>query len=584
MSEAADPLIGCRFGAYVVEGLLGAGGMGRVYRARHEALGRMVALKILPSQVASDEQYMQRFIREAKLASSMQHPNIVQVFDFGSNENGNYIAMELVDGASVGDVIKASGRIPEKDLMAIAYQALGALGHAHDAGIVHRDVKPDNLLICKDGTLKLADLGLAKANLMEEDQSLTMSGMILGTPHYMPPEQIQESRNIDGRADLYALGATLFHCATGRTPYTGETSVVIMNKHISDPVPEPRFFTPGLSEDFSRLIMRLMQKSPEYRFATAFAASKVLEGIMEGKGTAAAKQVVFIEEASVWDRVKEWAPTLAILALLTGIGIFAWKWMNRPKPVVAEAAVPSAGGPEGDRPPLAEGPSRPLAGPIGVARSGSGGHPARVVRVPEGFLPAAAKDLIATKLDGIGFLKDGILQGVEGQPGTIISSDVLTVSSTQRVYLQAVVDRIVKRLKESFNQAPDVRRATLIITGRFTSPRPPMTLKLFRLEGDPIGSLAMSADPIAMRTLRSDAASERFTFDVTDEFRRILKDGQTHGWVLATSDEGEVVFPSMQPSPDEVTGEPPFFLLEVAVDKALLPEQTRSALTNPLPP
>ncbi|MBZ0090269.1 MAG: serine/threonine protein kinase, partial [Thermoanaerobaculia bacterium] len=211
---------GTRFGGYEILGELGAGGMGRVLRARDLALDRVVAIKVLASELSRDTAFVQRFQREARAVASLSHPNIVQIFAVGNLDGVHYLAMEYLDGQSLGRYLK-NGHWPEADAILIARQVCQALQVAHAAGIVHRDVKPDNLILTRRGEVKVVDLGIAKR--VDEDQSMTQSGSAVGTPHYISPEQVQGRRDIDGRADIYSLGATLYHLATGHTPYTGSS-------------------------------------------------------------------------------------------------------------------------------------------------------------------------------------------------------------------------------------------------------------------------------------------------------------------------------------------------------------------------
>ena len=233
MSEIAP---GTRFGDYEVEAELGKGGMGRVFRGRHLTLDRPVALKLLNPQFAADESYLARFLKEARAAARLNHPNIVQIYDFGHVGPAYYLAMELVPGRSLGHYLRHGGRFTEADAINTVRHACTALGIAHEAGIVHRDVKPDNFILSDDGAVKLVDLGLAKS--LADDQNLTLTGVVAGTPNYISPEQIEGLKEIDGRADIYSLGATLFHLVTGRPPYQGSSPMVIIAKHLHDELPD----------------------------------------------------------------------------------------------------------------------------------------------------------------------------------------------------------------------------------------------------------------------------------------------------------------------------------------------------------
>ncbi|MBZ5587112.1 MAG: serine/threonine protein kinase [Acidobacteriia bacterium] len=261
---AAKPMPGAAFGDYEILGELGAGGMGRVFRARHLTLQRDVALKVLGEQFATDESYRQRFVKEARAAAKLNHPNIVQIYDFGQVEGIFYLAMEFVLGESVGDRIRRNGKFSEADALATVRQACTALRVAHGAGIVHRDVKPDNLILSADGVVKLVDLGLAKS--IADDQNMTQTGVVAGTPHYISPEQIAGLKDIDGRADIYSLGATLFHMVTGHTPFEGSSPMVIVAKHLHDEPVDPRTFAPTLSHGVCAVIRKMMARDRDERY------------------------------------------------------------------------------------------------------------------------------------------------------------------------------------------------------------------------------------------------------------------------------------------------------------------------------
>lgn len=243
----AEPLApGSRFGGFEILELLGAGGMGRVFRARDLALDRVVALKVLARELAHDEAFVQRFQREARAVARLNHPNIVQIYGVGSVDGIHYLSMEYLDGRSLGHYLK-SGHWPEREAVLIVRQVCQALRVAHAAGLVHRDIKPDNLILTRGGEIKVVDLGIAKR--VDDDQSMTQSGAAVGTPHYIAPEQVQGWRDIDGRADIYSLGATLYHLVTGHTPFKGTSGAHVMSLHLVSPLPDPRDLEPGLSED-----------------------------------------------------------------------------------------------------------------------------------------------------------------------------------------------------------------------------------------------------------------------------------------------------------------------------------------------
>jgi hypothetical protein len=262
-SDALAP--GTEFGDYEILGVLGAGGMGRVYRAREKTLERVVALKTLAAELADEPGFVERFLKEARAVAKLNHPNIVQIYAFGSVGGTYYLAMELLDGHSLGYYLKKSGHWPEKDAVLIVRQACRALAVAHAEGIVHRDIKPENLILTSRGEVKVVDLGIAKK--IGEEQSITQTGSAIGTPHYISPEQVRGQRDIDGRADIYSLGATLYHLVTGHTPYSGSSGPHVMSMHLFSPLPDPRSFEPSLSEGMCRVLRKMLAKERDERYA-----------------------------------------------------------------------------------------------------------------------------------------------------------------------------------------------------------------------------------------------------------------------------------------------------------------------------
>jgi predicted Ser/Thr protein kinase len=266
MADSIPP--GTRFGDYEILEELGAGGMGKVYRARDLTLERLVALKMLAHKLSSDAAFVQRFLKEARAAARLNHPNIVQIYDFGCIDSVYYLAMEFVDGHSLGTYLKR-GHFSETESVQIIRHACRALSVAHADGIVHRDIKPDNMMLTSRGEVKLVDLGIAKR--IDEDQSLTQTGQAIGTPHYISPEQIRGQKDVDPRADVYSLGATLYHLVTGHTPYSGASGPIVMSMHLVEPLPDPRRFEAGLSEGICRVIRKMMAKDRDERYSDVYA-------------------------------------------------------------------------------------------------------------------------------------------------------------------------------------------------------------------------------------------------------------------------------------------------------------------------
>jgi serine/threonine-protein kinase len=263
----ADHLIGTFIGEYEIIGQLGVGGMGVVYRARQFNLAREVALKLLPQEYGRDTEYIERFLREARAAARLNHPNIVQVYDAGVYEGHYFFVMELIQGKNVGDIIREETRISERDAIRMILQASLGLGFAHHAAIIHRDVKPENLILNADGTVKICDLGLAKWGFSQVDKRITQMGMTIGTPFYIAPEQVR-GVDVDHRADIYSLGATFYHMLTGKHPFEGTNYAEIMLSHLKKPFPDPRAIYRDLSFDCVKLLQKMTEKQPEKRFQT----------------------------------------------------------------------------------------------------------------------------------------------------------------------------------------------------------------------------------------------------------------------------------------------------------------------------
>jgi serine/threonine-protein kinase len=295
---------GARFGDYEIQAELGAGGMGRVYRAKDLTLERTVALKMLAPQFGTDTGFVQRFLKEARAAARLNHPNIVQIYDFGQVEETYYLAMEYVDGHSLGAYLKR-GHFSERDAILVIRHACRALAVAHAEGLVHRDIKPDNLMLTSRGEVKLVDLGIAKR--VDEDQSLTQTGQAVGTPHYISPEQIRGARDVDARADVYSLGATLYHLVTGHTPFRGTSGALVMSMHLVQPLADPRTYVPALSDGLCRVVRKMMAKSREERYPDVDALDRDLYRLQTGGAPEAAEP----GDTAVETIVRENAPSRA---------------------------------------------------------------------------------------------------------------------------------------------------------------------------------------------------------------------------------------------------------------------------------
>lgn len=241
---------------------LGRGGMGNVYKARHAENKTTVAMKILPPELATDAEYLSRFNREARAATQINHPGIVQAIDIGSSYGFHYFVMEYVDGVNAREMLTHHGRVPEAAALDVVAQIAEALSHAWALNIIHRDIKPTNILITSDGTAKLCDFGLAKS--VDDKHEVTQVGIIMGTPYYLSPEQARGDQ-LDCRTDTYGLGVTLYQLLTGQVPFTGSSTATILYKHIFQDVPDPRLLTPELSDGTVQLIHRMLAKRPPAR-------------------------------------------------------------------------------------------------------------------------------------------------------------------------------------------------------------------------------------------------------------------------------------------------------------------------------
>ncbi|MFM2090769.1 MAG: hypothetical protein RLZZ127_1258, partial [Planctomycetota bacterium] len=282
-----------RLGGYEIMELVGRGGMGEVYRARQVSMDRIVALKVLsPRLAAKDPSFAQQFIAEARAAGRLNHAHIVHVHDVasalapeGCGVAGelHYFSMEFIDGETVKDVLERQGRL-EPDQVARVMRGMGeALVYAQSQDLIHRDIKPDNIMLGSDGSVKLADLGLA-TDL--ETATNEAGGKVMGTPLYMSPEQAR-ALALDHRSDQYSLGATLFHCLTGRPPYTGDSAKGIMKAHVVEPVPDPRALREDVPEAWRQLCLRLMAKEPAARFPDAVAMRLAIEAAAQGRAVRA---------------------------------------------------------------------------------------------------------------------------------------------------------------------------------------------------------------------------------------------------------------------------------------------------------
>jgi serine/threonine-protein kinase len=280
VSRPVTPGVGATFGDYAIESVLGRGGMGTVFLATQRRLGRRVALKVIAPELALDEEFRARFLRESQLAASLDHPNVIPIYDADEVDGALYLAMRYVSGPSLQTLLRERGTLSPTETLRVAEQIGGALDAAHKAGLVHRDVKPANILLAESGEhAYLCDFGLAKRTTSRE---LTRTGFFLGTADYSAPEQI-EGRPLDGRADIYSLGCLLFHCLAGRPPFVRETEIAVLNAHLQDPPPALSSVRSDLPHTLDDVLASAMAKSPDDRYPTGAALADALGKAVGGE-------------------------------------------------------------------------------------------------------------------------------------------------------------------------------------------------------------------------------------------------------------------------------------------------------------
>lgn len=282
-------------GGYQMLKELGRGGMGAVYLARQLSLARNVAVKVMRPEWAKDPIFVARFTREAYAAAQLNHHNVVQIHDIGAQRDTNFFSMEFVEGQSLADLLKRDGKLDAEVAVGYVLQAARGLAFAHEQGMVHRDIKPDNLLLSRHGIIKVADLGIVKTPGVPEQAAsgepsapaprvnpsaptqVTMAGVAMGTPAYMAPEQARDAAHVDRRADIYSLGCTLYALVTGRAPFAGKTAAEVMTKHATEPVPPPDMVVKRIPKVLSEIVLKMVAKAPEDRYQSMAEVAKALE-------------------------------------------------------------------------------------------------------------------------------------------------------------------------------------------------------------------------------------------------------------------------------------------------------------------
>jgi len=256
---------------------IGEGGMGTVYKAKCHLLNRFVAVKILKAELSNDEEFVTRFKREATSIAKLSHPNIVGVHDVGTENGINFIIMEYINGRTLKQVIKENGRLNSELTLDIVFQVAKALECAHNNNIIHRDIKPDNIMITKDNMVKVMDFGIAK---VADSRTVTNSNKVMGTAHYFSPEQAK-GNFVDFRTDIYSLGIVMYEMATGRVPYNAESTISIAMMHIQKPVTPPKEIIKDIPENINQVILKAMEKEPIKRYQTASGMGEDIKSIKE---------------------------------------------------------------------------------------------------------------------------------------------------------------------------------------------------------------------------------------------------------------------------------------------------------------
>jgi len=291
-----DKFVGKEIGGCEILQKLGEGGMGSVYKARHLALNKIVAVKIMSSALMG-EIHRKRFLREARAAAQVEHNNIIQVHDTGVAEGYNYIVMQFIDGESIQKRINREGQFDQKEALRVIRDSADALGYAHRRHMIHRDIKPDNIMLTSESIVKVADFGLVKSTEIEKDLTGMSQSMLMGTPHYMSPEQF-EGKIIDHRTDIYSLGVTLYYMLTGQKPYDGTTPYQIMQGHLQQEFVDPTNLSDEIYPEVSKLVRKMMSRDREQRYQSCEDIVSDIDKMMRGfeDGTIATGEFIVIED------------------------------------------------------------------------------------------------------------------------------------------------------------------------------------------------------------------------------------------------------------------------------------------------
>lgn len=367
VDDANDSLIGKKFGKYALVAVIGRGGMGAVYKARHEELGHFAAIKVIERRLVGSQEIISRLFREAKAAAQIGHTNIVQVFDFGRDpEIGGYIVMELLQGASLEDVLAKERRLDESRLRVIALEICEALAAAHAKGIVHRDLKPANVFLQKTARGELAkvmDFGIAKV-AESLGESATQPGTILGTPRYMSPEQWC-SEPVDARSDVFSLGVMLYRMATGALPHPNATSLPQLARVVTQKLqPLPRAVNPAVSPELEAIILKCCEPDKEKRYSSMEEIAQALRALSLSEGASVLRASTSAATRSRWLTVG------AVVVAVGALGLLAARFSatgGNTTNVNANANANANAGPRVDPLPPASTPSTPASSAPAVA-------------------------------------------------------------------------------------------------------------------------------------------------------------------------------------------------------------------------